>query len=164
LRMPVHGQPRMSSTTHRAVWLRCSRQQGIRRLPHRVGHDSKVLFVGRNLLANGRGRWLALAVSLVVAAAMVYAQGTEKPSRVEVPAAAPTTHGSAPAGAPTIASPTEAELLAASAPVAAPNFQFALPAGVAPEDRLQVHTIRVARAISVMFPEITTIGGYRRSM
>ena len=52
--------------------------------------------------------------------------------------------------------------MAASAPVAAPGFQFALPIGVAPEERLQVHTIRVARAISVMFPEITTIGGYRQ--
>ena len=121
-----------------------------------------MLFVGRNLLANGRGRWLALAASLVVAAAMLYAQGTEKPSHPETPAAVPTTQGSAPAAAPTIASPTEAELLAASAPVAAPGFQFALPAGVAPEARLQVHTIRAARAIGVMFPEITTIGGYRQ--
>ncbi len=54
--------------------------------------------------------------------------------------------------------------MAASAPVAvaAPGFQFELPVGVAPENGLQVNTIRVARAISVMFPEITTIGGYRQ--
>jgi len=55
--------------------------------------------------------------------------------------------------------------LAASAPAAAaaaPSFQFPLPPGIAPENGLQVHTIRAARAISVMFPEITTIGGYRQ--
>ena len=52
--------------------------------------------------------------------------------------------------------------MAASAPVVGQHFQFALPAGVAPEARLQVKTIWVARAISVMFPEITTMGGYRQ--
>jgi hypothetical protein len=52
--------------------------------------------------------------------------------------------------------------LAASAPVAGQDFQFALPAGIAPENGLQTHTIWVARAISVMFPEIKTIGGYRQ--
>jgi hypothetical protein len=121
-----------------------------------------VLLVGRNLLTNGRGRWLALAASVVVSAAMVYAQSGEHRSGNETPAASPTSQGPAPASAPNLATPTEAELLAASAPVAAPDFQFALPAGVAPENRLQVHTIRAARAISVMFPEITTIGGYRQ--
>jgi hypothetical protein len=119
-----------------------------------------VLFVGRNVLANGRGRWLALAASIAVSAAIVHAQGTE-PSRVEIPAVAPTSQEPAPTGAPHVATPSEAELMAASAPVAAPGFQFALPVGVASEYRLQVHTIRVARAISVMFPEIKTIGGYR---
>ena len=64
--------------------------------------------------------------------------------------------------APFVASPAQAELLAASAPVAAPVFEFALPAGVAPEEGLQVNTIRAARAISVMFPEITNIGGFRQ--
>ena len=44
----------------------------------------------------------------------------------------------------------------------AQNFQFALPPGVAPEQGLQVKTIWAARAISVMFPEIKTIGGYRQ--
>jgi hypothetical protein len=121
-----------------------------------------VLLVGRNLLTNGRGRWLALAASVVVSAAMVYAQSGEHQSGDETPAASPTSQGPAPATAPNVATPTEAELLAASAPVAAPDFQFALPVGVAPENGLQVHTIRAARAISVMFPEITTIGGYRQ--
>ncbi|MDT5243954.1 MAG: hypothetical protein QOD36_1330 [Mycobacterium sp.] len=121
-----------------------------------------MLLVGINLLTNGRGRWLALAASVVVSAAMVYAQSAEHRSSDETPAAGPTSKGSAPASAPNVATPTEAELLAASAPVAAPDFQFTLPAGVAPENGLQVHTIRTARAISVMFPEITTIGGYRQ--
>ncbi|WP_231976852.1 glycoside hydrolase, partial [Mycobacterium sp. E740] len=34
--------------------------------------------------------------------------------------------------------------------------------GIAPEGGLQVNTIRVARAIAVLFPEVTTIGGYRQ--
>jgi hypothetical protein len=73
-----------------------------------------------------------------------------------------TTQAGVPTSAPPVASPPAAELLAASAPVAARAIPFALPPGVAPEDGLQVHTIWAARAISVMFPEITTIGGYRQ--
>jgi hypothetical protein len=115
--------------------------------------------MGRNLLANGRGRWLALAASVAVAVAIFQAQGAERP-RAETPAAAPTAQVSAPAAGP--AAPPAAELMAASAPVATPGLEFALPAGVAPENGLQVHTIRAARAISVLFPEITTIGGYRQ--
>ena len=53
-------------------------------------------------------------------------------------------------------------MLTADAPVAAQNFQFVLPAGVALEKGLQVKTIWAARAISVLFPQITTIGGYRQ--
>ncbi|WP_422742777.1 hypothetical protein ACN27E_15545 [Mycobacterium sp. WMMD1722] len=37
----------------------------------------------------------------------------------------------------------------------------ALPAGPAPEHGLQVRTIRAARAISAVFPEIQNIGGFR---
>jgi hypothetical protein len=121
-----------------------------------------VLFVRRNLLANGRGRWLAIAASIAVSAAMLYTQGTEPPRVVEVPAATPAAQAPVPANAPKIATPAEAELLAASAPVAARELPFELPAGVAPEEGLQVKTIWAARAISVMFPEITTIGGYRQ--
>ena len=129
---------------------------------HRVGHHSKVLFVRRDLLANGRGRWLALAASVVVSGAIFHAQSREPPCCAEIPAATPTGRGSVPASAPYVASPAEAELLAASAPVAAPDFQFALTAGVAPEQGLQVKTIWAARAISAMFPEITNIGGHRQ--
>jgi hypothetical protein len=119
--------------------------------------------VGRNLLANGRGRWLALGASLVLAGGMFYAQSGEPRRSPENAAVAPTTQEAAPPpSAAKVAAPTEAELLAASAPVAGQDFQFALPAGVASEYKLQIHTIWVARAISVMFPEIKTIGGYRQ--
>jgi hypothetical protein len=121
-----------------------------------------VPFVGKHLLANGRGRWLALAASVVVSAAIIHAQTTEHPCCAQNAAVPSTTQAPAPTAAPTPASPGEAELLAASAPVAARDLQFALPAGVAPEEGLQVKTIWVARAISVLFPEITTIGGYRQ--
>jgi hypothetical protein len=118
--------------------------------------------MGRNLLANGRGRWLALTASLAISAAMIHAQGTEPPCCAEPAALAPSGPESAPASAPNVAVPAEAELLAASAPVAARELPFDLPAGVAPEEGLQVKTIWAARAISVMFPEIKTIGGYRQ--
>ncbi|MCV7073386.1 glycoside hydrolase, partial [Mycobacterium rufum] len=39
-----------------------------------------MLFVPANLLANGRGRWLAVAASLVISAGMFYAQDTERPA------------------------------------------------------------------------------------
>jgi hypothetical protein len=121
-----------------------------------------VLFVGRNLLANGRGRWLAAAASVAVSAAMLYAQGTEPPCCVGIPAVTPTGEAAVSASAPHAASPAEAELLAASAPVANREVPFALPAGVASEVGLQVKTIWAARAISVMFPEITNLGGFRQ--
>lgn len=114
------------------------------------------------MLANGRGRWLAVVVSLVVSAAMLHAQGAEPSHSADKPAETPGSQSSAQAGAPNTASPTEAELLAASAPVDARIFDLALPAGVTPEAGLQVRTIWAARAISMMFPEITTIGGFRQ--
>jgi len=132
-----------------------------------------VLFVGRNMSANGRGRWLAIAASLVVSAAMIYAQGTKHPCCVQTlavtptatPTATPTQPGSVPASPPHTASPAEADslaALAANAPAAAQQFQFPLPHGVASEERLQVKTIWAARVISVLFPQITTIFGYRQ--
>ncbi|BBU20884.1 hypothetical protein MYXE_06730 [Mycobacterium xenopi] len=144
-----------------------------RKLLRHTGHDSKVLHVSRALLANGRGRWLALAASIAVSAAIFHAQATRHPCCAEIPAATPTAkpsgptstahvQGTVPASAPRLASRAEVESLAASAPTTAQQFQFALPPGVAPEEGLQVHTIRAARAISVLFPEITTIGGFRQ--
>jgi hypothetical protein len=116
-----------------------------------------------------RGRWLAMAASLVGSAVMLYAQVTEPhahvadaPCCVKTPAAKPTDSGSALASAPHIASPAEMDLLTANAPVAAQEFQFALPAGVASEGGLQVKTIWAARVISVLFPQIKTIGGFRQ--
>ncbi|MCV7235033.1 glycoside hydrolase [Mycobacterium branderi] len=129
-----------------------------------------MLCVGRDVLANGRGRWLAMAGLLVVSAAMLYAQSTETPCCARTSAAAQAAQPSAPTTAthandpvkPHIATPAEVDMLAASAPATAQNFQLALPAGVAPESGLQVKTIWAARSISVLFPQIRTIGGYRQ--
>lgn len=117
---------------------------------------------------------MALAASLVVSAALIYAQGTKPPHAegtkppccAETPAAPTSVPVGAPQPAgpgPQIASPAEVDKLAASALAGAPaqQFQFPLPVGVAPEQRLQVKTIWAARAIGVLFPEITTIYGYR---
>ncbi len=120
--------------------------------------------MGAELLANGRGRWLAVATSVAVSAAMFYAQGTEHPCCGQNPALTPAGQGSVPASAPPKPSavPAAADLVAASAPLVSRQVPFALPPGVAPEGGLQVHTIWAARAISALFPEITTIGGYRQ--
>ena len=114
------------------------------------------------VFAGARGRWLAVAASIAVAGAMFYAQSNEKHSGVAAPVVSPVGQTSVVPDAPRVAQPTEAELLAASAPVSAADFQLALPRGLAPEQGLQIHTIWVARAISVMFLEIKTIGGYRQ--
>jgi hypothetical protein len=130
-------------------------------LPHLVGDRSKVLLVVR-VFAGARGRWLAVAASVAVATAMFYAQSNEKHSGVAAPVVSPVGQTSVVPDAMRVAQPTEAELLAASAPVAGADFQLALPRGIAPEQGLQIHTVWVARAISVMFLEIKTIGGYRQ--
>lgn len=115
--------------------------------------------------ANGRGRLLLLAGSIAISASLFYAQTAGPPAQTPAatPAAVPAAaHDHAPPSAAAVASP-RAELLAASAPdLPTAALPFALPAGVAPEDGLQVRTIWAARAISAMFPEITTIGGYRQ--
>jgi hypothetical protein len=132
-----------------------------------------VLHVSTKRSANGRGRWLAFGATLVVSAAMLYAQSTETPccDRKPVaaaPSASPVAHQQpaptppAPVAPLRLASPAEMKSLTADAPAAAQSFQFALPAGVAPENGLQVKTIWAARAISLLFPQVTTIGGYRQ--
>lgn len=121
-----------------------------------------MLLVRSALFAAGRGRWLALAASIATSAAIFHAHGTHTRCCVEVPKAAPTSQVAAPTGAAPIVARAPAELLADSAPLTSQEFPFALPAGVAPENGLQVHTIRAARAISVLFPDITTIGGFRQ--
>ena len=109
---------------------------------------------------------MAVAASIVVSGAMFYAQDHEKAA---VPAAAAAVGQPPPsAGAPpTMVNPpvkaaTEAELLAAGAPLAAQNFEVELPRGIAPEEGLQIHTIWAARAVSMLFLELKTIGGYRQ--
>ena len=134
-----------------------------------------MLHVSSSRATNGRGRWLAFGATLVVSAAMLYAQSTEtrccdrKPVAA-APSASPVAHQQpAPPAQPPpqtpplrVASPAEMKSLTADAPTAAQSFLFSLPAGVAPENGLQVKTIWAARAISLLFPQITTIGGYRQ--
>jgi hypothetical protein len=111
--------------------------------------------VRKDLLANGRGRLLAVVASVAVSAALLY----EPATRDEAPAANPAAPAPS-AGQPD--RPAAPDLIAASAPVANQSAGFALPVGITPEQGLQIHTIWVARAISVMFPEINTIGGARQ--
>ena len=92
-----------------------------------------LLIVGqRKLLANGRGRWLALLASLVLSAALLYAQnsehahGTQTPLRAANPPPTPAVQGSPPAAAPYVATPAEVDKLAANAPAATP-MPFELP-------------------------------------
>ena len=134
-----------------------------------------MLHVSGSRATNGRGRCLAFGATLVVSAAMLYAQSTEtrccdrKPVAA-APSASPVAHQQpAPPAQPPpqtpplrVASPAEMKSLTADAPTAAQSFLFSLPAGVAPENGLQVKTIWAARAISLLFPQITTIGGYRQ--
>lgn len=130
--------------------------------------------------ASSAGRLLAAAASVVVAAAMFYVQSKDVQTKEGAPvsptsavptmvaAAAPPTAAMPPGpvpvtpGAPSVANAAEAALLAANAPVAAQDFQVALAPGVAPEAGLQIHTIWAARAISMMFLDIKTIGGVRQ--
>jgi len=114
-----------------------------------------------SVFAGGRGRLIAVAASVVLSAAMFAAQGKPAPSGTAVSAPSPTS-APAPAAAPPAASSREADLLVASAPVPAADLQFELASGRAPEQGLQVHTIWAARAISMMFLEIKTIGGVRQ--
>jgi hypothetical protein len=97
-----------------------------------------------------------LATSVAVAVGMIQSQ--EKEPAAPIPAG----QGPAPVAPQSIAPPAPAEVLAASAPAVGQQFSFSLPASVAPENGLQVKTIWAARAISVMFPEIKTIGGFRQ--
>jgi len=117
---------------------------------------------------------LAFAATIAVAAGMVYAQSTETPCCDRKPTAAtpsaspvalqqPSPTAPPPPAPPLrMASPAEMKSLTADAPTAAQPFTFALPVGVAPENGLQVKTIWAARAISLLFPQITTIGGFRQ--
>ncbi len=131
--------------------------------------------------AGSAGRVLAAAMSIAVAGAMLYAQNKEKqsaPPAAAIPtiaaassapavgapptAAVPPGPVAAAPGTPSVANSAEADLLMASAPVAAQDYKVQLSPGLAPEQGLQVHTIWVARAISMMFMDIKTIGGFRQ--
>jgi hypothetical protein len=104
-----------------------STSERLARLPNCVRNGSKVLLVRRNLLADGRGRWLALAASLIVAGGMLYAHdsghahGIQLSCCATIPAGAPAPASPErpPPDAPKVATPAEAELLAANAPATA---------------------------------------------
>jgi hypothetical protein len=121
-----------------------------------------VLRVRSAPLADGRGRLLALASSIAASVAIFHAHSAHPACCLEVPKALPPSQIAAPPSAAPIVAGKPAELLADSTPLTSQEFPFALPPGVAPENGLQVHTIRAARAISVLFPDITTIGGFRQ--
>lgn len=110
-----------------------------------------------------RGRWLAVAASVAVSVVAML-QGQDKEACcAETPAVGAANQAAPVVSTPIIAAAKQAELLVANAPVAAPDFQFPLSPGVTPEEGLQVNTIWVARAISMMFfREISTIGGLRQ--
>ncbi len=115
------------------------------------------------LFAGGRGRWLAAAASITISVAMFHAQGKDTQSKdAAAPAPAQTGAATAAAAPPGAATSPAAELLVASAPMAATDYDVTLSPGRAPEEGLQVHTIWAARAISMMFLDITTIGGFRQ--
>lgn len=114
--------------------------------------------MGKGVLANGRGRLLVVVASVAVSAAMLYDQSRDS----DTPEATSASRGAVSTSAPAPGSPAAPDLIAASAPVANQAASFALPVGIAPEQGLQIHTVWVARAISVMFPEIKTIGGARQ--
>lgn len=113
-----------------------------------------------------------MAASITVSIAMFHAQGKDSREAAPVAPAAsqlsatgepdPAALPAAVSEAPVVADSGAAQMLMASAPAAAPDFQLALPRGVAPEEGLQTHTIWAARAISMMFLEIKTIGGFRQ--
>lgn len=108
-------------------------------------------------MADGRGRLLVVIGTVAVSGLMLHAQMTDQPRRAEPAAQTPAGPASVVARAP-----AAGDSLVANAPVAGQDLQFALPRGVAPEEGLQIKTVWAARAISVMFPEIKTIGGYRQ--
>jgi hypothetical protein len=122
----------------------------------------RVLSVRGDVFANGRGRWFAAATSLVVSAALLYAQDPRSTCCADAAATPAAAQVPVPEAAPTPARVAASDLLQAGAPMAVQDFRFALPAGVAPERGMQTNTIWAARAISVMFPEVATIGGYRQ--
>lgn len=126
-----------------------------------------MLWVDGRKIARICGRSLAILTSLAVSAALLHAQSSHdavpKPTQTAeaAPSAPPHTP---PSGGIRVANPAEAAALAASVPMPTEGqqFTFPLPAGVAPENGLQVKTIWAARTIGVLFQEIKTIYGYRQ--
>ena len=88
------------------------------------------------------------------------------PCCLEVVAVSDAGYSSGSGGAALLASAAPAQLAAPAVPAAASRWRVIdmhriLPAGIAPERGLQVKTIFLARSISVVFPDIHSIGGMR---
>ena len=142
-----------------------------------------VLGVGRHSLARERRKSPVALAAVIAPAAMFFALGADvhpfgvepeakpavpnvapaaanvAPCCFEIVAAPPTAPSVVPSEAQPDANPVSAQLVSAS------RYRVvdrALPAGVAPENGLQVRTILTARSISAVFPEIHEIGGFRQ--
>jgi hypothetical protein len=142
-----------------------------------------VLGVGRHSVAKKRRNPSVLVASVVAPAAVFFAVTADSGEPVEAvdvetvaeKAPAPVEPPPAPCCMEIVASPMTpaAPLIVqpASAPaapvsrVSASRYRVVsptLPAGVAPENGLQVRTILTARSVSAVFPEINNIGGVRQ--
>ena len=131
-----------------------------------------MLLVGRRKLPGGFGRGLAIVASIGLSAVVLHAQNSPAPA----PAAVHTADAGAPAPVaepppspppvitpPTLAGPEETAALVANVSAApGEGVSLALPAGVGTESGLQIKTIWAERVISVLFPEIKTIYGFRQ--
>jgi hypothetical protein len=139
-----------------------------------------VLGVGRHSLARERRKPPVALAAVIAPAALFFALGADvhpfgaepeakpavpkvaavaAPCCFEIVAAPPTAPSLAPPEAQPDTNPVSAQLVSAS------RYRVvdrALPAGVAPENGLQVRTILTARSISAVFPEIHEIGGFRQ--
>ncbi len=136
--------------------------------------------MGRHQLPRSRRRPPVLLAGIIASFAVLSAAGgtadpvvakpvvqpvvpTVPPCCVEVVAATDAGYSAAPAGMSLFSAASPAQ---AAAPVAASRWRVIdrhriLPAGLASERGLQVETIFLSRSISVVFPEIHSIGGVR---
>lgn len=139
-----------------------------------------LLFVGRHALASRHRTSSVLLAAVIGPLAVLFAAGGDAlsmtatrdatavenlppPCCMEVVSVAAAFSSTSVIGAEaTISAPGQVMQVASRMRTAiAPALRLPLPAGVAPEQGLQVRTIQVSRSISAIFPEITSIGGVR---
>ncbi|MCV7384660.1 hypothetical protein [Mycolicibacter longobardus] len=121
--------------------------------------------MGRHELASKRQRSSVLMAAVIAPAAVFFAVGGSTNSAAVKEPAPVVAEDDSPGGLQLVAAPadylrqgTPAGIAAASRMRMVSRF---LPAGVAPENGLQVRTIQAARSISDSFPQIHQIGGVR---